>query len=236
MPSGPRFTLIELLVVIAIIAILAALLLPSLQRSRDMAKSISCSSQQKQIGTACSLYAGDYGGYMPLAWGDNDTGWQHNWQFKTKEYLGYKRTIDGTYTVTGLRIFLCPAKEPYGTPNTFSIQTNYRYSLMMGSLGPAAWQWPQERVMSPKKLDRFNTPSKVIVMTDGRFNDGIVSGGTAGLPTLGADYDSTLQIDNTRHGGRANCLYVDTHVQSCALNDISSSQIAIWPSSGYYNY
>ena len=58
--DGPRgFTLIELLVVIAVIAILAALLLPSLARSKEEANAAKCMSSLRQMGVATSLYADD---------------------------------------------------------------------------------------------------------------------------------------------------------------------------------
>ncbi len=53
------FTLIELLVVVAIIAILAALLLPTLARAKAQGKIAHCLSNLRQIGVSMSLYTSD---------------------------------------------------------------------------------------------------------------------------------------------------------------------------------
>lgn len=58
------FTLIELLVVIAIIAILTALLLPTLRVAKDTAASASCINNLKTISTAQIMYTMDYDDYF----------------------------------------------------------------------------------------------------------------------------------------------------------------------------
>lgn len=65
MKTPAKFTLIELLVVIAIIAILASLLLPSLSKARDYAKSIGCASNLKQLSLMCYTYIDNNGGFIP---------------------------------------------------------------------------------------------------------------------------------------------------------------------------
>jgi prepilin-type N-terminal cleavage/methylation domain-containing protein/prepilin-type processing-associated H-X9-DG protein len=70
--SKNAFTFVELLVVIALIAILAALLLPTLSRARYTASSIKCLNEKRQVIAGLVFYAGDHSGQFP--WVDHN-GW-----------------------------------------------------------------------------------------------------------------------------------------------------------------
>jgi len=66
----PGFTLIEVLVVVAIIALLLAILLPSLRAARNQAKLVICSANLKQVATTLASYQTEYGGYVPVMFND----------------------------------------------------------------------------------------------------------------------------------------------------------------------
>lgn len=112
------FTLIELLIVMAIIAILASLLLPTLNQARDRAKAINCASNLKQFGLAMTMYVNDNNEWLPptnmmvspggpnptwtqLLMGPNPNDATNPWQSGLKH-------IKGTY-IGSVKMFVCPS-------------------------------------------------------------------------------------------------------------------------------
>ena len=99
------FTLIELLVVIAIIALLVSILLPSLQRVRELGNRTVCQTRQKGIMGAFHLYISDNEGFMPFSnWdGGRSTrddrnmpiGWlYYTIDLETGQHIGHIRDLD----------------------------------------------------------------------------------------------------------------------------------------------
>ena len=108
------FTLIELLVVISIIALLIALLLPALGRSRNFSMQAICTSNLRQLGIAFHPYVEDYDNHLPPQ--------ESYWYDPIRRYLNMPKSYnildpDGTYsdqivgyTAPGLS---CPYQEVY---------------------------------------------------------------------------------------------------------------------------
>ena len=125
-PAG--FTLIELLVVVAIIALLVAILVPSLQKAQELTKKTVCLSNLHQMSIALVTYGHNYEGYMPT----NLDPWVEQYKKQGIDYNGppwYGHEITGKLVALGTdmrlglgklfpdyasvgEIFWCPGLNP----------------------------------------------------------------------------------------------------------------------------
>ena len=212
--SAKRFTLIELLVVIAIIAILAGMLLPTLNSARNTAKAISCTSNLKEMGLGIHLYADSFGQYVPPVMFKYDVTNNINYG-----WIGYLHPfISGGLEVSAVgsnynklsKLLHCPS-DSINLAKSDGI-SNYSYNLYAGLPGEAV------NASTPYTghgctLPSYRHPSMYRLMLDARYHDTNVSHYEYFiLPNASGSVSWQTQVDGTRHNKGANELFVDGHV------------------------
>ena len=171
------FTMIELLVVIAIIAILAALLLPVINRAQQKARRTTCSNNLKQINVGLRMYTDDFSDFSPSIPATNAAASMENFV----AFTGYKRLMKNNVGLSGPsspqdKIFACPADRFYfdGTLNgrgfvaegiheqSFTDYSSYAFNA--GTTNPVLGR------MSPglagRKLSSVKNPSRTILLME----------------------------------------------------------------------
>ncbi|RMD75715.1 MAG: prepilin-type N-terminal cleavage/methylation domain-containing protein [Lentisphaerae bacterium] len=190
------FTLIELLVVITILAILAALLLPSLGRGKAMARKTACLNRTRQIGIALNLYTEDNSQWYPV----DNIYTPPQWTWTLKSYWG-----DTDDTPHPLK-FLEDPGMPSETALTLWWHSHYTANMDLVS----RWNGSGNPRLSYKK-DRVTVPDQTMIITCGT---------TLRIFKAWHLTNSPERIYSPHPSYTHNVLFVDQHVESWSRNDL----------------
>jgi prepilin-type processing-associated H-X9-DG protein/prepilin-type N-terminal cleavage/methylation domain-containing protein len=213
--SPPAFSLIELLVVIAIIALLAALLLPALAKSKAKAEAVTCANNQRQLHLAWNLYAEESGDWLvnnhgvseTLArrqtWANNVQDWQSSDDNTNLVYLTDSKLAP--YANRSAAIYKCPSdREP--APNGPHIRS-MSMNALVGNPGEVTNSFNPTYIQF-RKLAEITTPSGIFVFLDEHadtLNDGFFVN----------RLDDYLwgNVPGSYHNGAANFAFADGHLE-----------------------
>jgi prepilin-type N-terminal cleavage/methylation domain-containing protein/prepilin-type processing-associated H-X9-DG protein len=245
------FTLIELLVVIAIIAILAAMLLPSLAKAKARAKTISCASNEKQIALAYIMYADDNSNWLPVAAASQGgaAAYATEWLREISSYLTKAQTNIGGLDVRGTAT-RCPSAPLDLIYRIAGISPDMN-ALSFGGYGhnffylgyydgaeniPPPYGHP---IWGRQKLGSITKPTETVINSDS-IDPVMPQDSGWGIDQFGfSDPPSHWQIGATkyshtyiRHGKGINYAWADGHVQFGAwlrmINNSNGNQDWYW--------
>ena len=211
MKNSRLFTLIELLVVIAIIAILAAMLLPALNRARENANLSSCKNNVKQIAMGVLSYTSNYDDFLPLCNqakdGDVQSGAGRKelyWISEIYPFLGATYDFNVPEDFKLLKLFNCPSAttSEVWTANNIT-WSSYGYPGQFGDLRyyptPNTWY-------KPRKLTRVVHPTQQALIADVDSYKRTIR--NEDYNDMHEDYRN---IPISRHQGKTSVSYLDGH-------------------------